>query len=145
MNIRSLADSKCRKGERRIKHLISQIFEYNSLTSNCCILKNMAICIKNLSSVQVLSTTTSILVKPWFLILWVYFVSFVSRYGSMALWTHVRDIFKALHAAREKNRASQSKPYAEKQNKKIVYKTLLIYTMYLTLLYKGKCTMHSSG
>jgi hypothetical protein len=58
----------------------------------------------------------------------------------MALWTHVRDIFKALHAAREKNRANQSKPYAEKQNKKIVYKTLLIYTMYLTLLYKGKCT-----
>jgi hypothetical protein len=44
------------------------------------------------------------------------------------------------HAAREKNRANQSKPYAEKQNKKIVYKTLLIYTMYLTLLYKGKCT-----
>ena len=37
-------------------YLCFKIFEYNSLTSNCCILKNMAICIKNLSSVQVLST-----------------------------------------------------------------------------------------
>jgi hypothetical protein len=37
-------------------YLCFKIFEYNSLTSNCCILKNMTICIKNLSSVQVLST-----------------------------------------------------------------------------------------